>query len=842
MQQRETTTISRKIILSYITIVLLAAAAIGILYQGIHNIIQIDTTVTKPNYKLKKINHILTLVYEAENYSRSYFIFRNDSILKEYINTNKKISEGIDSLKIHCISNERQVNALGEIAVLLQQKGDIIDQLEEINKNTPEDISYTRFLEEVYFNSYENTNQPLVIRQNKTTRSDSIFELKEQKGLLGKVKKVFTSEPIPDQRVFKKVSIEETVTFDTIMKPVASSNNNMIHTLEKALDNFKNRNEFIEKQFVSHETQLLHSDRIILDKIRTLVTSLETEEIEYASGLIARSQDIIKQSTSSVTILGTLAFFLALFFLFIIYRDVARSRAYQKELQRARQYSDDLVQLKEQFVANMSHEIRTPLTTIIGFAEQLKNTGTTSDQKVFIQNIEHASKHLHGLVNNVLDLSKSNAGKLTLEETTFSIYSIINDIQNIFSVDAKKKGILLKSNCYFDPGKLIKGDPFRLKQVLINIVGNAIKFTEKGCVELFCSFISHNENEEVAEIIISDTGIGIPESKIARIFDEFTQADTDTTRKFGGSGLGLSISKKIVDLMHGSIKVESNVGQGSRFVIEIPFKKCDQIEEIAETNEGYDEIPISSNILIVEDDEPIRLLLTKILSNKKINADIVSSGPEAINKLKSGNYNLVLTDIQMPGMSGFELIKAIHEEISPELPVIAFTANVSIKESLKKAGFSGHIEKPFSESTLLNTISKFIGMDKVPENQHADKDTISTSKEYSLLSLKEFTGDDAESMQQILQSFIKNTLDDLVVIQKNLDENNIKAVAGKIHKMLPMFRQLKISKLIDEMQIIERYEELDVDLPDVKLFTENFLENARSIIEKIQIESIYTER
>ncbi|HEX3010064.1 MAG TPA: histidine kinase dimerization/phospho-acceptor domain-containing protein, partial [Bacteroidales bacterium] len=460
-------TIRNKITISYLLLIILAALAIGVLYNGINNIALLDTNSTKPNQKLKQINKILTHVYEAESFSRSYFLFRKDSLLRIYIQSNERISKGIDSLKQICVSNSDQVRDLNEITELLKKKKQITNELLRLNDRDEQKILYDRVMDEVYFNTYEDLNPPSIIKQNITTRRDSIFEIKDKPGFFNKVKKVFSPSTTEKEKTLTRTVIKQEITYDTIAS-TSPSNEELLGTLENALKNFKQRSEKLKQKFVSQETRLLHSDRIILDRIRNIISSLETEEILKTTDLLSKSQGILKKANNSVIMLGALALLLVVIFLIIIFRDISRTKAYEAELQRAQKYSTDLLRLKEQFVANMSHEIRTPLSAIIGFSEQLKKTAPKPDQETFIQHIEQSSRHLHSLVNNVLDLSKSNAGKLTLNKTPFRLNELIEETCQIFSNNAKSKGLELVCTCDQLSTTPIMGDKLKVKQILIN--------------------------------------------------------------------------------------------------------------------------------------------------------------------------------------------------------------------------------------------------------------------------------------------------------------------------------------------------------------------------------------
>jgi signal transduction histidine kinase/CheY-like chemotaxis protein len=830
------TTIRYKVTLSYLILVLLAATAISILYKGIHNIIILDTDSTKPNYKIKYINKILANVYEAEGFSRSYFLFRNDSDLIKYINLSDVIDKSIDSLKIICQNNSNQLTNLNEIDTLFSRKHLIIGQLVFLNKSNNENLSYSRVVDEFYLGSYENLTQPVVIKSNTTITHDSIYDPIVKKGLVNKVKRLVSSSKKYANNQLTKTTVEEVTSYDTIYQPVRV-NRNVIQTLRKALNNFKNRTDFEKQQSVSQETQLLHSDRVILERIRSVIASMETEEFIHTSKFLDKSREIIRQANYSVILLGILAMILVFVFLYIIYRDIARSKAYETELMKARQHSEDLVKLKEQFVASVSHEIRTPLSAIVGLSEQLRKTQSADDQSVCIENIAIASRNLHALVNNVLDISKNNAGKLQLENIAFNFEHTISEIYRVFTNEAARKNIELQLHLDASCNNLIYGDKYRLSQIVTNIVNNAIKFTDKGMVDVIAKLTRTEDDNFEAEIIVFDTGIGIPSEKLHSIFDEFTQASSSTTRIYGGTGLGLSIVKNIVELMDGSIHVESKLNQGSTFVIRIPFKKSD-IHEIDTVSYVEDlELLRKLKFLIVEDDETLRILLNQIFISNNLVGEIVGDAEEALKVVKSENFDIVFTDLQMPGLSGIDLCKELNLFYNNQVPVIAFSARDSISGEFEDYGFAGFLPKPFSEMEFFQVILDVIHaennnilINKYPElidNSHVEP-------EFSLHLLQEFTKGDNDSLKRIVNSFLDNTDNSLKLFKDCIANNDVDKISKIAHKMIPMFKQFQITGSVDTLIMLERYNELGLIETDVILFTEGLLESIPKVIAKIK--------
>ncbi len=392
---------------------------------------------------------------------------------------------------------------------------------------------------------------------------------------------------------------------------------------------------------------------------------------------------------------------------------LAQIEQQNKELIEAKEKAESSSKAKEHFLANMSHEIRTPLNAIDGMAKLLKETPLNQEQKEYLSAMESSTANLLVIINDILDISKIEAGQLTIEKIGFKPEKLLHDVVKSLQLKAQEKNIFLHLD--YDPSipEILIGDPVRLTQVIINLVNNAIKFTQKGGVTISVKY-QGTENDCAGLLFeIIDTGIGIPEDKIDTIFENFKQADDSTTRKFGGTGLGLSISKKIVELFGGELQVKSKVNFGSTFYFTLclPLGTEDDLPE----SENPQEIEMihevaGKKVLLVEDHEINRFLATTVLENWKMQVEVAENGKEAVEKVKNNSYDIVLMDMQMPVMGGVEATQIIRQELHSQVPIIALTAN-AIKgdaEKCKQAGMNDYVSKPFDPSDLYNKILTLI--------------------------------------------------------------------------------------------------------------------------------------
>jgi PAS domain S-box-containing protein len=475
-------------------------------------------------------------------------------------------------------------------------------------------------------------------------------------------------------------------------------------------------------------------------------------------------------------------------------RDITQRKKDAVELVR-------LQKAKELFLANISHEIRTPINGIAGMASLLKLEQNPEERQTYLNAIKTSADNLKVIINDILDLASIESGKLKFEKVPFNLVDVLPSIVNTFKYQAKEKRISIEFAMDDKSNRILVGDPVRLNQMLINLVGNAVKFTHNGSVLVNCSVVKELKGTTWVEISVKDTGVGIPEEKLVTIFDSFSQADESITRKFGGTGLGLTIVKQLVELQKGTITVQSKENIGSVFTLRIPYTngKAAPRKKSGARDKSTVEIKTSFerlHLLLVEDNDINRLYAQSILRNWNCTADIAENGLVAIERVKNKIYDVVLMDIQMPVMDGYEATKAIRAMHAPvnKIPIIALTANATKNDVDKclKAGMNDYLAKPFTPEDLFRKLF--------------DDLKLKANKEESLFDLnylKKVSGNNQDFIKEMIQTFIKTLPPILEDIQIALVKSDWVKAAKIVHQVKPSLTLMGIHALKEPAAFIE---------------------------------------
>lgn len=494
-----------------------------------------------------------------------------------------------------------------------------------------------------------------------------------------------------------------------------------------------------------------------------------------------------------------------------------------KQLLEEQQKAERLAKVKQQFLANMSHEIRTPMNAIVGFTNLLLKSSFTEKQLKYLRAIEKSAQNLLVIVNDILDISKIEQGKMKIERIDVDLKVLIENLVTTFSESIDKPQLVIKSE--IDPLiDIVESDQVRLNQIFTNLIGNAIKFTEKGEVNFIAQAITDTVNRQVIKFTITDTGIGIDKAKINSIFDSFSQADQSTTRRFGGTGLGLTITKQLVELLNGEITVVSEQGVGSTFEIIVPFNKG-RVRKNKLTRSAMDLSKIKHlRILVAEDNDFNQFLIESIFEDWGLNFHIVNSGVKVIETLKDQEFDLILMDIQMPDMGGIDATRIVREKLNLKIPIVALTANALEEDKAKylKEGMNAYISKPFREEELYYLIVKILNL--------SDTDVVTN---LNLNYIHDVCRNDKVMIATMLSKIAKNLYDRVInnfIFKTPITESTLPHIRSSIHDIKSSIVMLDDDELL---YLIGKLSEQNFDLVDVSQTFEEFTAKVAQLKSKI---------
>ena len=500
-----------------------------------------------------------------------------------------------------------------------------------------------------------------------------------------------------------------------------------------------------------------------------------------------------------------------------IHLDITDQKRLQFELNEAREAAEQSARAKEAFLANMSHEIRTPMNAIIGMSRLLTKTPLNEQQQLFLDTINTATDHLMVVINDILDISKIEAGKLSLEEKGFHPEELLHHALRVMQPRAEEKELFLLLNIVPGIMPVLIGDAHRLNQVLLNLISNAIKFTEAGGITITCAALRSTHARQTITISIKDTGIGIEPEFITHLFDKFTQEDRSIARKYGGTGLGMAICKQLVELMGGTISVQSEKGKGTEVLLIIPFLAGSASDLPAPSKPSINTALLKGRkVLLAEDYEMNRLVVSTILQAYEVQLTEVTNGEEAVEALRTNSFDLVLMDIQMPVMSGLEATRIIRNELYLSIPILALTANAIKGESDRyiAAGMNCFIAKPFEENDLVEKMVCCIEGKKPVQPQEEDSQQHKANQPlFSIAKLKQVGAGNETFISKMLQLFLQQIPPAVAEIRAAHTRGDLKTMRALAHKMKPALQNMDIHSLREVVREIEL-------LPDEEAGTE----------------------
>ena len=796
--------ITLKVIIGYLLVAALAALAVWFIYSQVVKFSTITQSNSLNNQQLLLVSEIATNLFETENIGRRFINSGDTTDLNRYSAQIDSIQNNINSLRKTYTDSVMKVE-LDSISTLLSKKSQNLEELLKLRFQDRNTSYYAQVIKELQKvdASFEDSDYNKRFANLESHQRNVLIQLLE-----------FSQNKNPEQLS-------------------GISTDSLIISVKKVLNELEHENQKFREIINKKENELLDNDTVLNEQLRNLLTKIELEERQISLSQVENSQILLAEVSRIIIIVGIASILIILLFLFLIVGDVSRGLRYRIKLEEAKLYTEALMQRREQFMSTITHDLRSPLNTVIGYTELMKKSGLNTKQEHYLGHLKKSSEFILHLVNDLLDLSKLEAGKMGVEKLPFNPKNLLEETLYNTIPENDKKYLKLTVNAPVDTNCTVLSDPFRIKQILSNLINNAYKFTETGGITATLSMKKEIEDSYILKISIQDTGIGIFKLKQQEIFEEFSQEHTQIEKKFGGTGLGLAITKRIVGLLKGSVELKSEPGKGSEFIVYIPVIKVTEKIEIPHEIEFSDFDLSGRNILIVDDESSQLALAKELIKFVGMNCDTASNGEEALSKLENKSYHLVLTDIQMPKMDGFNLVKAIKN--NPKFfdtPVIAISGRTNVTTSTyKDAGFASNLIKPYRPGELLLKIGEVLKIKLERDNIQVRKST-SNSQEYSLDEIILFAGDDQNALDTILKAFINSNKINIKEIDFALKENDVERAAHIAHRMLPMFKQLKAKEIIDKLEQLERKEFLQLPKENIACL----LEEIEVLLSDLQME------
>ncbi|MCB0396627.1 MAG: response regulator [Flavobacteriales bacterium] len=567
----------------------------------------------------------------------------------------------------------------------------------------------------------------------------------------------------------------------------------------------------IEESHRLKELNLIHSDRALTERIMALLDQLEVYERKQLALSAAEAEQTLDQTNRQIALfclaMGVLLVLMAL----VMLNYIRQSARYRRALIRAKYEAEDLAATKQRFLATMSHELRTPLNAVAGFIEQLSMSELEDEQRKQVDIVKRSSSHLLHIINDLLDFSKLQSGKLNLEEVPFSPRDVMEEACELLTPMAASHNLPVK--CTFQEGtpEVLIGDPYRLRQILLNLLSNAIKFTESGAITVTMSSMQLDDEKVALGLEVKDTGIGMSEEQAKRVFEEFEQAQNSTSRHYGGTGLGLSIVRMLVQRHHGTIQLQSSPGKGTSVQLVLHYKVGSKTDLIAQTDDQQKEVRLRSglNILVADDEEYNRQLINTVLQKQQAIVLEAASGREVMEHIQKRRFDVVLMDMRMPEMNGIEATGEIRRLTgeNQQVIIIALTGSADDESHQRfyDAGVNGIVPKPFSEMELLGEMERLLSKDRqtVAQTMSGNVGHMQDLPPLNLTELKRLSDKDGKFYEKMLNLFVKGVHDGFEEVQLALGKGDWDSLGDHAHKMCSPCRHVGATRLVDHLKDIE---------------------------------------
>lgn len=805
--------ITVKVIVSYVLLICVSVVAGYIVFKEINKLSNQEKINQEDRNKIVQISKILSMVNETENAGRIAIRSDEKEALQTFLEKNVYLQNEVLKFR-RDITSEKQLLTLDTISSLLNLKSNNLQELKAFQESDSTSIiirSAIRKLSSLEpYLGYEFFDKKKNAVSDASSTSDIASILKKYKG----VKVPATFEKIKKSNKIDKV-VMETLSLLNKVNEEAQQSKSLI-------------NEKMHK--------LWQNDVQVSKKLDDLLHNFEEEVLINSQKLSQERKTIFENSKNLLILSFLIALGIIAISSIIIINDFVTSQRYRRRLEAANRKSNNLLKNREQLISMVSHDLRTPLSSIVGYSELLGKLDITEKGKNYLSHIKFSSEYISKLVDELLDYTRIESGKVVIEKIPFNLPEVIDEVASNVKSAYKNKEVALSfafsdivNNLNFST------DAYRVKQILYNLISNAFKFTEQGTVRIEADARLYKDDIYEIGVAVTDTGIGIKEEQQEHIFNEFTQANDEISKFYGGFGLGLHISQKLARLLNGKIYLESKEGKGSTFTLRFLAEKVverTRTTPIITSDKRAEDI----NIVVIDDDQSILSLITELLKQKKIGAITFTNGKEALSALEKLSFDLVITDIQLPEMNGFHFVTLFNEKyaVAP-LPVLAITGRRDVPESFyTKSGFSGILPKPFTPEKFYEKLKVFFpNLNTEVEHKPIMVMPYNNTNGYTPEVLESFMGDDIEGIVGIYKHFLSETEENLQKLEASAKVQDYATIKSIAHKMTSMFAQINAQR---ESEILIVLNKVDKEVPEdleekIKNLTHFFKEDCRPIIE-----------
>ena len=787
----KTNKITIKVIVSYVLLFLVSVVAGYVIFKEIQKLSHQEKINQKDRNKIIQISKILSLVNDTESAGRIAMRTDDREALQLFLEKNVYLQTEILKFR-RDISSEKQVFTLDTIRSLLNLKSENLQELKAFQETDSTSIiirSAIRKLSSLEpYLGYELYGKDSYRRKSSTpekTPPDIASILKKYKNI--KIPTTFKNTK------FDKVVLETLTLLNKVNEETEDSKSQINEKMRK----------------------LWKNDVQISRKLDDLLHNFEEEVLANSQKLSLEREQIFENSKNLLMISFLVALGIIVISSIVIINDFVTSQRYRRRLEAANRKSNNLLKNREQLISMVSHDLRTPLSSIVGYSELLSKQNVSEKGKNYLSHIKYSSEYISKLVDELLDYTRIEAGKITIEKVPFNTTEIIDEVANNVKSAYKTKDINLSLSFSETVNNLnFSSDAYRIKQILYNLISNAFKFTERGTVHIQADARQLNGDEYEIGIAVTDTGIGIKKEQQEHIFDEFTQANDEISKRYGGSGLGLHISQKLANLLRGKIYLESYENKGSTFTLRFLAEK---VVERTKTTQiiTNDKNPDLITIIVIDDDLSILSLIKELLKQKNINAITFNNGKEAFEQMENFDFDLVITDIQLPEMNGFHFVTLFNEQYkNTPLPVLAITGRRDVPESFyMKSGFSGILPKPFSPEQFYQKLKLFFPKLNIEVENKPIMVSNNIEGGYTPEILESFMGDDREGIIGIYEHFLKESSENIQTLKLLADREDYKGIKAIAHKMTTMFAQINAKRESEILIILNKVlEEVPAEL------------------------------